>query len=274
MPVNQVADSPSLQPNCVYVIPPDRELVIEGDDITARPFSEPRGRRAPIDMFFRSVAAVREDGIALVLSGAGSDGALGARAVKEAGGLVFVQDPHDAEYSMMPRSVIALGIADFVAPVAELAARVAEVMRSKQSVLTLSKEAADGEIRRIIGFLRSRTGHDFTQYKRATVNRRIARRMQVTRRATLADYADHLKSTPEEAQELFSDLLISVTMFFRDRKAFEVPATDVLPAIFDRLQNDEGIRAWVVGCATGEEAYSLAMLLLEEAAGASCRRRC
>ena len=137
MPVRQVVDSPELEPNCVYVIPPDRELVIEDNAIRARPFSEPRGQRAPIDMFFRSIAAGRGDGMAVILSGAGSDGALGVRKVKEAGGVIFVQEPSEAEFGMMPRSAMATGVADFVEPIDRMVERIAEVARSKEALRRL-----------------------------------------------------------------------------------------------------------------------------------------
>ncbi|MFN4062268.1 MAG: chemotaxis protein CheB [Paracoccus hibiscisoli] len=264
MGVHQVADSPKLSPNCVYVIAPDRELVVEGDHVLARPFTDPRGQRAPIDMFFRSVAAVRGDGLAVILSGAGSDGALGIREMKEAGAVVFVQDPADAEFSMMPHSAIASGAADFVAPIPRLVERIAEVVNSKDAVRSRSQDVAHHYLQRIVTFLRARTGHDFSSYKRATVMRRVARRMQVTRSAGLQEYAAYLSDNPEEAQELFGDLLISVTSFFRDPGAYDVLAQQGLGRLFDQAY-EGGIRAWVAGCATGEEAYSLAILLLEEA---------
>ena len=265
MPVRQVEDGPALRPDHVYVIPPDAELVIDGERVTARPFTEPRGRRAPIDMVFRSIAASRGEGLAVVLSGAGSDGATGVGAIKEAGGVVFVQDPGEAEFPMMPRSAIAVGVADFVAPVAGLAQRIGEVARSSEAVRALDPEGAADDLRRIVDFLRARTGHDFSSYKRATVMRRVARRMQVRRIDTLDAYAEHLRREPEEAQELFGDLLISVTMFFRDPTAFEALAAKAVGPVLDEA-GEEGVRAWVVGCATGEEAYSLAILTLEEMA--------
>jgi two-component system CheB/CheR fusion protein len=265
MSVLQVSDSPTLKPNCVYVIPPDRELVIDGDTITARAFTQPRSKRAPIDLFFRSVAAARGDGMAVVLSGAGSDGALGVRAIKDAGGIVFVQEPSEASFPSMPQNAIASGEADFVAPIARLVEHISEVARSKEAVRSLDADAGSHDLRRIVAFLRTRTGHDFSSYKRATVMRRVMRRMQVCRFENLSDYGDYLHKTPEEAKELFSDLLISVTQFFRDADAFEVLAREAVRPIFEDVK-DEGIRAWVVGCATGEEAYSLAMLMLEEAA--------
>ena len=268
MPVHQVNDGPPLKPNCVYVIPPDRELVIDGDNVTARPFSEPRGKRALIDKFFRSVAAGRGDGVAIILSGAGSDGALGVGAMKEAGGIIMVQEPAEAAFPSMPQAAIATGMADFVAPIARLTERLAEVARSKEAVRSLDMDGAANDLRRIVALLRTRIGHDFSSYKRATVLRRVQRRMQVCRKLTLGDYADHLLTTPEEAQALFSDLLISVTMFFRDEAAFEALARQAIRPMIETAitEGEEGIRIWVVGCATGEEAYSVAMLMYEQMA--------
>ena len=266
MPVTQIEETAKLNPNCVYVIPPNRELVIKGDDVTARPFTALRGRRSPIDMLFQSIAAGRGDGIAILLSGSGSDGTLGVRAVKEAGGVIFAQDPSEAEYPMMPESAIATGVVDFVAPVAILAVRVAEVMRSKRALHQESAEDAEQQLRQIIAFLRRRTGHDFSNYKRATIMRRLARRMQVVRQESFGDYYRYLQSSKNEAHELFSDLLIPVTSFFRDPEAFSAMAEKVIKPLFDKLDGEQSIRVWVIGCATGEEAYSLGILLLEEAA--------
>lgn len=266
MPVHQVEDSPELKPDCVYLIAPDRELVIDGNKTRSRPFEEPRGQRAPIDKFFESVAAARGDGFAVILTGAGADGALGVRKMKEAGGVILVQDPSEADFPMMPRSAIATSVADFVEPLAQLPARIAEVLHSKRALIQTAELEAEQYIARIVSFLRARTGHDFTSYKAATVRRRIGRRMQVTRQDSLANYVRYLTDNPEEAQELFADLLISVTSFFRDPDSFEKLKKTVVPALFDTCGHDDTIRAWVVGCATGEEAYSLAILILEEAA--------
>ena len=266
MPVSAVQGSTQLQPNCVYVIPPDREFVITGEVLTARPFSEPRGRRSPIDSFFRSIAAARGDGIAVVLSGSGSDGALGVRAIKEVGGVIFVQDPNEAEYMMMPQAAIGTGVVDFVAPIPRLVTQIAEVVRSKEAIRGVGEGEAEGELRQIINFLLRRTGHDFSNYKRATILRRVSRRMQVTQQESLAAYFGFLQANADEAKELFSDLLITVTSFFRDHAAFSALAEKAVAPIFEQLQGDAPIRAWVVGCASGEEAYSVGMELLEEAA--------
>ncbi len=265
MPVEAVAQEARLKPNCVYVIPPDRELVIQGDEIKARPFSEPRGRRHPIDLFFESVAAARADSVAIVLSGSGSDGASGVRAVRQAGGMVFVQDPGEAEFSMMPDHAIASGVVDFVGPAAEIAARLAETLRGGEAFRRMDKKEMEENLGRILAFLRQRVGHDFSSYKQATVLRRISRRMQVARKPDMAAYYRYLVEQPEEAQALLADLLISVTAFFRDPESFAALAKKAAAPILDAVEGEGPIRAWVVGCATGEEAYSLGILLLEEA---------
>ncbi len=265
MPVREVSQSLPLEPDTIYVIAPDRELVVSDDSVSAQPFSEPRGQRAPIDIFFRSLAAGHGDGIAVILTGAGPDGALGVRAAKGAGGVVLVQDPLDAEFATMPRSAIATGAADFVLPLDDMAGRIAEIVRSKLAVRDLDAETAERHVRSIIGFLRARTGHDFTNYKRATVMRRIFRRMQVARMQSLGDYADYMRTNAEEAHELFGDLLISVTMFFRDPASFDALVEHAIGPLLDEAEPAQ-IRVWVPGCATGEEAYSLAILFREEMA--------
>jgi two-component system, chemotaxis family, CheB/CheR fusion protein len=234
-------------------------------EISPTEFEEPRGRRAPIDGFLRS-ATRTGDGFAIILSGAGSDGAIGVRAVKEAGGIILVQDPEEAEYSSMPRSAIASGVADFILPVRDLAVRLVELIRVKGTVKQPEELEVDEELlRRVLAHLRVRTGHDFSKYKRSTVLRRLARRMQVTRTENLSEYYEVLRESADEAQALLSDLLISVTTFFRDHDAFEALATQVLPGLFEGRELDATIRVWVSGCATGEEVYSIAMLLQEEA---------
>jgi len=266
MPVTQVEGRQKLAADHVYVIPPDRRLQMIDHEVSAVEFDQPRGQRSPIDLFFRSVAERIGDGFAVVLSGAGSDGAIGVRAVKEAGGIVLVQDPNEAEWASMPRSVIATGVADFVLPARDLAQRLVDLLRVKQSTPLPDANNIDEELlRRILAHLRVRTGHDFSKYKRSTVLRRIARRMQVTRTDELNDYHDFLRENADEAQSLLADLLISVTTFFRDTEAFDILARAALPNLFKDRDPSEPVRVWVCGCATGEEAYTLAMLLLEEA---------
>src|SRR5262249_26269228 len=267
MPVVQVEDNEKLKADHVYVIPPDRRLQLVDHKISAVEFDEPRGQRSPIDMFLRSLAERLGDGFAVMLSGAGSDGAIGVRAVKESGGIILAQDPDEAEYSSMPRSAIATGVVDFIMPAQDLGHRLADLIAIKQSTNDFATIRFDEDVlRRILSHLRVRTGHDFSKYKQSTVLRRIARRMQVSRTESLQKYLEFLRNHPEEAQALLGDLLISVTTFFRDPEAFEIVAKEVLPALFKYRDLNDPIRFWVCGWATGEEAYSIAILLLEEAA--------
>ncbi len=266
MPVLQVVDRQKLMADHVYVIPPDRRLEIVDHQITAFKFDEPQGLRAPIDLFFRSVSERLGDGFAVIFSGAGTDGAVGVRAVKESGGIILVQDPAEAEYASMPRSSIATGVVDVVLPVRELAGRLADLIRLKHTASIVDSPQIDEEqLRRILAHLRIRTGHDFSKYKRSTVLRRIARRMQVTRSDELSAYYEVLRENSDEAQALLADLLISVTTFFRDAEAYEGLRKLALPHLFEGRDPEDTLRIWVCGCATGEEAYSVAMLLLEEA---------
>ena len=222
MPVAAVSGAVPLEADRVYVIPPGHRLVIADGHVDAVPFAGSSLERAPIDAFFRSLAAAHDDGFAIVLSGGGSDGALGVRAVKGAGGLVLVQDPAEALFDSMPRAAIATGVADLVLPLAELAARLGELAATKRRVrehfarLLDQRLSADdeAELGRILAYVRARTGHDFSRYKRATVLRRVFRRMQVARVETLADYCEHLRDDEAEPRALFDDLLITVTAFF------------------------------------------------------------
>jgi two-component system CheB/CheR fusion protein len=266
MPVAQVSGRVRLEPRHVYVIPPNRQLTVTDQHLAIAEFDEPRWQRAPIDLFFRSLAAQRGDDFAIVLSGAGSDGSVGIKAVKEAGGIILVQDPDEAEYGSMPRSAVATGLADFVLPLREIAGRLPELIRNRRNGQLNVLDETDGEaMQRILSHLRVRSGHDFSNYKKSTIRRRIARRMQVQRAATMADYVTILRENAQEAQALFADLLISVTTFFRDSNAFEKLAALVVPRLFEGKGAADSIRVWIPGCATGEEAYSIAMLLLEEA---------
>jgi chemotaxis methyl-accepting protein methylase/predicted transcriptional regulator len=265
MPVEVATDSHGLVRDHVYVIPPDRELTIEGDSLVVRISSEPRGHRAPINLFFESVAAARGDGIGVILSGAGSDGSDGIRAINLGGGIVMAQDPAEAEYDMMPRSAIETGIIDIVAPLAGLARQIGEVARSKEAVRSLDIGREQNDLRRIVRLLRTRTGHDFSGYKRATVLRRVVRRMQLCRADTLDAYEAILRDSPDEARGLFNDLLISVTSFFRDPATFESLRTRIIEPLLDE-GGEAGLRIWVAGCATGEEAYSIVISFMEQAA--------
>ncbi|MFZ4664760.1 MAG: CheR family methyltransferase, partial [Caldilineaceae bacterium] len=270
MPVLQVNGRTVMQPNHVYVIPPAKGLIVRDDALDLQDLAAERGRPMQIDSFFRSLAEEHGDGGAIILSGSGSDGAVGIQAIKEKGGLLLVQSPTEAEYDGMPRSAIATGLVDIVGTVAELAA---QLVAAKQLRLTV-EFPRDGEplsavteetLNQILTQLRLRTGHDFNGYKRATLFRRLARRMQLTQSTTLTTYLQRLRQDTDEADALFRDLLINVTEFFRDRDAWLTLEATVIPQLFAGKGQGDSVRVWSVGCATGEEAYSLAMLLLEYA---------
>jgi two-component system CheB/CheR fusion protein len=272
MTVTQVKNRIRIEPNHVYIIPPNRQLIVSDGALDTCEFEEQRGKRAPIDFFFRSLANNSGDVFAVILTGAGSDGALGVKAIKESGGLILVQDPEEAEYPSMPRSAIATGCADEVLPLRALAERLAVIVKTKQHVFEGKlRDTEEDLLRAVFSHLRARTGHDFSKYKRATVLRRLARRMQVKQVTELKDYLELLRENPSEIQSLFGDLLISVTTFFRDLAAFEALEKLVIPHLFEGKDASSVIRVWVPGCATGEEAYSIAMLLLEEAARREAR---
>ncbi len=270
LPVTQVTARVQMMPNHVYVIPPGKWLLVRDSALELAELEVPQGPRMQIDLFFRSLAEVRGDGAAIILSGTGSDGAVGIQAIKEHGGLILVQAPEEAEYDGMPRNAIATGLVDAVGPVAELAQRLVTAKQIRvnyqlpDDAELLSAESQD-TLSHILTELRTRTGHDFSDYKRPTILRRIGRRMQLTRQRTLTGYLHHLRQDGDEAQQLFRDLLIKVTQFFRDPEAWAALAQTVIPTLFADKTSRDTVRVWTAGCASGEEAYSLAILLLEQA---------
>lgn len=279
MPVQQVDGSTAIQVDQVYVIPPNKQLSMNDGHLDVAPLPPRGGRHVAIDLFFRTLAlAHRERAIGIVLSGADSDGAVGLRSLKEHGGITLVQSPLDAEYDGMPRSAIATGMVDMVLPVEEMPQKLLDlwanarrlelpdandvVPSAHEPTTPASAMAAEAALRAVLKLLHSRTGHDFTHYKRATLLRRLERRMQVTEQAELSGYRGYLESHPEETQALLQDLLISVTNFFRDREAFEALERAVAARLPQHAAG-EGWRVWVPACATGEEAYSIAILMTE-----------
>ena len=281
MPVTQVTSTTAIEPGHVYLISPALDLLMNDGSLQVVSAARPRGRHVAIDMFFRTLAEVhRERAIGIILSGAGSDGAVGIARIKEKGGLTFVQSLDDAEHDSMPRSALERGTVDVVLPVAEMPQKLLELSRNAR-VLRLpaagqlergihvdiheaQAQEAESALRDILLILQQRTGHDFRHYKRATVLRRIERRLQVRGLPDVMAYRNYLEQHGEEAQALLQDMLISVTNFFRDRAAFEALERDVVPQIFQEAKENEQVRAWSVGCATGEEAYSIAMLLADQ----------
>lgn len=272
MPAMQVTRRTKVEANHVYVVPPNRRILMTDTHLDTQQFEEPHGRRTPIDHFFRSMAASgHNDPVAIILSGGGTDGSVGIKDIKEVGGLIMVQQPEEAEYDGMPRAALTTGLADVVLPVTELAERLATYIQHRPQLPHDPGQLSEAEVevlQRILAQVHARTGHDFSQYKRSTILRRIERRMQLNGFATLEAYLAYLRGNSIEAQSMFNDILIGVTNFFRDRESWTALEKTVIPQLFqqaDQLEQ-EGIRVWSIGCATGEEAYTLAMLLFEEAA--------
>jgi two-component system CheB/CheR fusion protein len=269
MPVVEAGDGMPPEADHIYLIPPNRTLLIEDGVLRLHEPAEPRGHRTPIDAFFRSLARDQGDNAAcVILSGAGSDGTLGLREIKEAGGLAIAQTQESARYGSMPRSASAAGLADHVLPVEQIPATLVEYFRNLGHVRDhkgtngVRLDTAD-QLTRICAIIQTRTGHDFNRYKKNTLLRRIQRRMQVLQVTDVADYIEALRKNDDEVRQLFRDLLINVTQFFRDKDAFATLARSVIPRIVDNRDTDAQIRVWVPGCSTGEEAYSLAILLAE-----------
>ena len=269
MEVFDVVDGMQVRPNCAYIIPPNRDMQLEAGALRLTEPEAPRGQRLPIDFFFRSLALdQRERAICVVLSGTGSDGTLGVRAVKGEGGLTIAQAPESTEYDGMPRNAIATGLIDFVLPPAEipgqLLAYVAHAFGDKARPAADAGAPSDEELLApIFVLLRAQTGKDFSQYKTNTIMRRARRRMAMHQIERFDAYINYLKSTPEEVDLLYHDLLIGVTSFFRDPEVFAALADGAIPRIFAGTSAGSTIRVWVPGCSTGEEAYSLAILLHE-----------
>jgi two-component system CheB/CheR fusion protein len=271
MPVMQVNEAVAVKPNHVYVVPPDQSLSMVDGHLAVSARTRIEERRAPIDIFFRTLGESHHSrAVGVVLSGTGADGSMGLKRIKENGGLCFAQDPDEAEYSDMPRNSIATGIVDHVLPAREIPVKVHAFVQHLVRV-QVAQEApehvsrAEEVLRDLFTHIRARTGHDFTNYKCPTLMRRIARRMAVNEARELTEYAAMVRDRPGELQALLKDLLISVTHFFRDAEAFDALETRVIPQLFHGKGEEDQVRVWVAGCATGEEAYSIGILLLEYA---------
>ncbi len=265
--VIQASDRLKLKPNHVYVIPPNKDMsLLQGTLFLFDP-AEPAGRRLPINFFFKALAEDRrESAVGIILSGMGSDGTQGLRAIKERGGLVLVEDPASARFDSMPRSAIHEGVADLVAPPAKLAAGIKQLVEKalhralpEQLMTHRDRSAFD----KICILLRTRTGHDFSLYKKSTVYRRIERRIGVHALGSISDYVRYLLENKQEAEFLFKEMLIGVTNFFRDAEAWRQLREEILPNLLAARPEGASFRAWVAACSTGEEAYSLAITFLE-----------
>jgi two-component system, chemotaxis family, CheB/CheR fusion protein len=274
MSVVQAEDGQKAEPNIVYVIPPGKHLTASNGHLELTPLQPERGKRVAVDLFFRTLGDTHgPNATAVILSGADGDGALGIKRVKERGGLTIVQDPDEAEHPSMPRTAIDGGMVDWVLRVDEMPVRLMEYRENARRLVLPSEEgpqpakapavapdAEENALREVLSYLRTRTGRDFSYYKRATV----VRRMQVNGTTTVPEYLTFLRTHPGEAGALQQDLLISVTNFFRDRDPFEALEAEI-PKLFTNEGTADAVRVWTAACPTGEEAYSIAMLLLEQA---------
>lgn len=270
MPIYRVENGVAVEPNAVYLIPPRKEMVISGGKLLLTEKSGEKSFSHPIDQFFRSLAAdVGRYSIGVILSGTGSDGSRGIRDIHDAGGLVISQDETTAAFDGMPLNAQATGIVDLVIPPAGISEAIVRYVQDgltpeaigEQELIASSAKGVD----RIFELLHGQHGLDFSHYKATTVGRRIQRRIDLLGLNSIDDYLAQLEATPEELNELYKDLLIGVTKFFRDPAAFDVIATNVLPVLVRRAaESNQTLRVWVCGCASGEEAYSLAILLDEE----------
>jgi two-component system CheB/CheR fusion protein len=268
MKVVQVKDGMKVQPDSLYVIPPNKDLgILNGTLQLIDPLEAP-GHRMPIDYFLRSLAEdQKERAICVILSGMGTDGTLGLRAIKGELGMVMVQEPTTAKYTGMPGSAIATGLVDYLLPPEKMPDELIRYVQHANHELAPRIPALEGktadQFQKIFILLRSHTGHDFSSYKPTTIRRRIERRMNVHQIETLANYVRYLQANPDEIERLFKELLIGVTSFFRDPEAFEVLAKRILPPLLAERPVKDPIRVWIPGCASGEEAYSLAIILRE-----------
>jgi two-component system, chemotaxis family, CheB/CheR fusion protein len=272
LPVTKVERRVRVLPDHVYVIPPNKSLEMHEGHIDVLNMTNNEVRRAPVDIFFRTLAQSHgQQAVSVVLSGTGANGSMGMKRVKEMGGLCIVQDPREAEYDDMPRHSLATGLVDSVLPVTQIPGKIIAYRDQLKRVRIPDPPPQPTNVeldalRDIVTQLRVRTGHDFSNYKRPTVLRRIARRISVHELPDLPAYSHFMHENPAEATALLKDLLISVTNFFRDAEAFEALESEIIPKLFEGKTADDQVRVWVAGCATGEEAYSVTMMLSEYAA--------
>jgi two-component system CheB/CheR fusion protein len=267
LPVLQITDGLKIEREHIYLIPPNKNMTIEHGVLHLLDMVKPRGLRVPIDLFFRSMADdLQQQSIGVILSGMGSDGTFGLRAIKEKGGAVFVQDPASAKFDGMPRSAIDEGLADIIAPVEKLPENIISYLKHARRNSRENDSLEDSSLSalaKVIILLRTQTGHDFSLYKKNTIYRRIERRMSIHQIEKISNYVKFLQKNPHEIELLFKELLIGVTSFFRDPAAWESLKQQVIPSLLSSKPSGGLLRAWVAGCSTGEEAYSLAILFRE-----------
>src|ERR1700730_6995227 len=264
MPVEVAIEGRRMQRDRVYVMPPGLDLTVSDGILKLEPRTDTGGRHLPIDHFFRSLAREqRNKGVAIILSGMGSDGTAGLKMVKESGGMTFAQDEPSAQHQGMPRSAVDSGVVDVVTTPRKIAEELVRLALSPTSKVAKKRPGSENSLKSIFILLRSKTEVDFSQYRKTTVRRRIQRRMVVHRLEKLGDYLTLLERNPDELDALYEELLIHVTNFFREPETFDVLATVVLPRLLQERGLNDPIRIWLPGCSTGEEAYSLAIVVTE-----------
>jgi two-component system, chemotaxis family, CheB/CheR fusion protein len=268
MKIRVIEDGMKVELNCVYLNPPNKNVDIINRSFQLMDINKPHAVNLPIDYFFRSLSAdLGEKAICVILSGTGTDGTLGLKAIKGAGGMTMVQEEQQAKYNGMPRSAIDTGMVDYILPVEKIPDQLQKYVQhpyiDTPEKVGVTEKQFQSYIQKIFVMIRQTTGHDFSNYKQNTIRRRIERRLAVHQIGNVADYIRYIQQTPSEVETLFKDLLITVTNFFRDPESFDILQQKVIPDLLKPIETDSTLRIWVPGCATGEEAYSIAMLMIE-----------
>lgn len=268
LPVFQVEDGMVIKPNCIYIIPPNKNMALINGSLQLFDLTTSRGQNLPIDYFFRSLAVdQKEKAVCIILSGTGSDGSLGLRAIKDEGGIAIVQSKESAEYDGMPESAIATGLVDYQLTPDEMGKHLLSYVSHANRLANQPEDTKllnnENMLKKIFSLIRNQTGHDFSNYKPSMINRRIERRLAVNQIEHTSDYIKFLQQTPTEVDFLLNDMLIGVTNFFRDKEAFAKLEDEIIPKLFEGKPDHSTIRIWCAGCSTGEEAYSIAILVHE-----------
>lgn len=275
MQVSTIANGQEVEADCIYLSPPKHQVEYRDDRLWLNEVDGQRSPNHPIDFFFSSLAAaLGKRAVAVVLSGTGTDGTTGVTAIRQAGGVVVVQEPRSATFDGIPRSALGTGSIDIVCPPEEIPAKLMQLLAGGvpaqgDNEYQLSEHDAEnaplaGDVPGLFGYLRKRFGVDFSLYKKATIQRRLHRRMEINGFVDLTDYISRINTIEGETESLFRDFLVDVTRFFRDETAFDLLREQIIPAIVKQSVPPQPIRVWSAGCATGEEAYSIAMLIAHE----------
>ncbi|HIB37325.1 chemotaxis protein CheB, partial [Mesonia sp.] len=267
LPIEQITDNSEVEPGKIYLIPPVNNLTIEDGILHLSEKPKNQKLNLPIDLFLDSLADYKKDqAIAVILSGTGSDGTRGVKAIKEADGMVMVQDPKQAKFDGMPKSAINSGMVDYILPVEEMGGEISRFIETAETIQLSGdlKDVDEQVLSKILDYINENTGLDFSEYKFSTLARRVARRVNVCKCENLKEYYRLLQTNPDEVSILFKEFLIGVTKFFRDPRVWDILADDLIPEIIENKNEGEILKVWDVACSTGEEAYSLAIYIHEE----------